>query len=100
MSLSLFLSKALIASSIWYIPEISGLKSIFFCFRYLNAGLNCPHLEPKTVISSTTIGAKLNSFDAAIVLFKTKVPLGLTSEIEVSNPDNEPVASTTTSKYL
>ena len=77
--------------------DISGLKSIFLDFSNLKAGANCPQREPRTVISSITIGARLSSFPAAIVLFKTSVPLGFTREIEVSKPLKDPVASTTTS---
>ena len=80
-----------------YLAEISGEKSTFPDFKSLKAGPNCPHLEPKTVISSITIGARLNSFDAATVLFRTRTPRGLVSASDVSNPDTEPVASTTTS---
>ena len=61
----------------------------------LSAGANCPHLEPTTVISSITIGARLNSFEAAIVLFRIRVPLGFVRANDVSKPVIEPVASTT-----
>ena len=43
------------------------------------------------------MGAKLNSLEAAIVLFKTKTPRGFVSARAVSNPEIDPVASTTTS---
>ena len=49
------------------------------------------------MISSTTIGARLNSFDAAIVLFRISVPRGFVSDTDVSNPLIEPVASITKS---
>ena len=93
----MFFSKASIASSALYFPEIIGEKSIFSDFKSLNAAGNCPHLEPNTVISSITIGARLNSFEAATVLFKTKTPRGFVNARAVSKPEIEPVASTTTS---
>ena len=97
MSFSLFFSNPSIASSIEYVAEINGEKSILSDFNILNAAGNCPQREPKTVISSITIGARLNSFDAATVLFKTKTPRGFVKAKAVSNPEIEPVASTTTS---
>ena len=72
----MFFSNPSIASSTLYVAEISGEKSILSDFKSLNAAGNCPHLEPSTVISSITIGARLNSFDAATVLFKTSTPRG------------------------
>ena len=68
--------------------------------KSLNAAGNCPQREPKTVISSITIGAKLNSLDAATVLFNTRTPRGLVSARAVSKPEIEPVASTTTSYFF
>ena len=76
---------------------IKGIKSILLFFKSLNAGANCPQREPNTVISSITIGAKLSSLPDATVLLRTKVPLGLVNDIEVSKPEAVPVASTTTS---
>ena len=75
-------------------------KSILLFFKSLKAGGNCPQREPKTVISSITIGARLSSLPDATVLFKTSTPLGLVNAIDVSNPDAEPVASTTTSYFF
>ena len=97
LSLDLLASKASIASSIEYIPLIKGLKSILLFLRSLNAGGNCPQREPKTVISSITIGAKLSSLPVATVLFRTNVPRGFVSAIDVSKPEAVPVAYTTTS---
>ena len=42
----------------------------------------------------------MNSFDAATVLFKTKTPRGFVNAKAVSNPEIEPVASTTTSYFF
>lgn len=88
----MFLSNAAIDSLSSKMSLISGFTSILPLSSSLNAGANCPHFEPTIVISSTTTGAKLNSFEAAIVLFKMSVPLGFVSAREVSNPEIEPVA--------
>ena len=76
---------------------MNGEKSILSFSRSLRAGANCPQRDPRTVISSITIGAKFSSLPDATVLFNTKTPLGLVNDIEVSNPEAVPVASTTTS---
>ena len=77
--------------------EIRGFVFILFFSINLKTGSNCPHLEPKTVISSITTEAKFKPSFAAIVLFKTSIPLGFTKLKDVSNPPTEPVASTTIS---
>mmetsp|Transcript_21702 Transcript_21702/g.24885 ORF Transcript_21702/g.24885 Transcript_21702/m.24885 type:complete len:214 (-) Transcript_21702:653-1294(-) len=58
-----------------------------------------PHRLPTTRNSSITNGAALNSLPAAHVLFKTRVPIGRQSPLEMVKPAGLPVASTTTSYF-